>query len=191
MRKIIKDNRIFPVDSTGRFLFFFALLFSFSVFAADGSEIPPDKDSMQYHSSVNIYIAEGTVVFNSAEIIIADKHIVSRKKEKSTPARSKILAKKEVKKKENLQPVKAKEPKARFQELPFTPSSFFTTGVGKNTMILPLTQNNKASLAINNKNTISYINSREDCGTTFQSSLFHNLEIIPGAFCTRPPPVFL
>ncbi|MCI3938572.1 hypothetical protein MQX03_15340 [Chryseobacterium aahli] len=187
MRKIIKDIRIFPVDSTGRFLCFFAFLFSFSVFADDGSEIPPNKDSMQYHSSVNIYIAEGTVVFNSAEIIIPDKHIVSRKKEKPTPARSKIF----VKKKENLQTIKAEEPKAMFQALPFTPSSFFSTGVGKNTMILPLTQNYKASLAINNKNTISYLNSGEDCGTTFQSSLFHTLEIIPGAICTRPPPVFL
>lgn len=191
MRKILKNTRIFPAAFAGRFLCFFTFFIPLLVFAIDDETIPLN-DSIKYHyASGKIYIAEGATLVNAEHIFTVNKQVTLVKKEKSAPVRSKILAKKEVKKQSNPTPEKVEEPKAHFRAIPYTPNSFFTISGGKITIMLPLTQNYTVALAILNKNTYPYINLGEDAGKTPQSSLFHILETTLGAFCTRPPPVLI
>lgn len=191
MRKILKNTRIFHAAFAGRFLCFFAFLISFSVSAVEDEAIPITDSLKHDYTSGAIYLSEGAILVNAEHIYSVNKQVVPVKKKKSVPVHSEILAKKEEKQQHNPPSAKVDESKDQFRALPFTPNSFFKISGGKTTMILPLKQNYTVALAILNKNTVPYLHLGEDAGKTPQSSLFRILETTLGAFCTRPPPVFL
>jgi hypothetical protein len=72
----------------GRYLCLFVFLIPFSGFAIGGSEVP-DNDTILYHTSSQIYIAEGAILHNGQKVHTSENTV--RAIEKLEPARIYIV----------------------------------------------------------------------------------------------------
>jgi hypothetical protein len=145
MKKLNLNSKSLLAFLAGKSLLLFLIL-PFIVFAADGSI--PKGDSLGYRPSPNMYIAEGTVVYN-ANIISIDqenKPVLTKKESKKRNknlAVSKVIIKKTVKIYQN-----TKIQNTKFKTIPSDSDSFFSTTSTKDNIVLPVNQQLKIAVTV-------------------------------------------
>ena len=175
------------------------LLFLFSIFPILGFAVSGDADqivdSLAYNSStkVNMYVSEGTTIYNSDNIYLVDSNANSiketAKKHKSTKiaTASTSLEKKSKKNAQYLQHRKVPVVTEHFNCLPLDPASSFSKNNNKDTVLLPVNQQQIKIIGIMTHYVFSVLNGYES-----KNSSDYPVNITRKAnqwqIHTRPPP---
>lgn len=162
MKKLNLNSNSLLASLASKFLLLFLIL-PFIVFAADGSTIPKG-DSLGYRPSPNMYIAEGTVVYNANSISIDQENKSELTKNKSKKSNKNLTVSKAITKKtvKIYQNTKIQDTKTKFKAVPVDSNSFFSTTATKVNIVLPVNQQLKIAvtafqnilLVFNNYNSI-------------------------------------